>query len=247
MNIYYYLKIFLKCLFLQATQNFQCMQNVGFAWIIDKDLTRIHKNTKKIERARQRHREFFNTNPVMAPSIIGGVIKMESDNKSEEEIRTYKNNLMGPMAAIGDGFFWMSLKPFFSIIAVLFLIHGYFLGAIICIVLYNIIQFSIRAILLLSGLKEQNNVINTVTKLNLVKLGNILKVLGTAIVALVFVQYISNDLFPVEIFKQNISFLIALIITIFGFLLINKLQKPITALYIFTLLVIITTTIFDIL
>ena len=109
------LRVFLRSLFLQASWNPKGMQNLGLAYALYPALEVLYPDPEKRGEAVQRHLTFFNTHPYVAAAIVGGVLYHEERiSKGEEDpsrVNDFKRALMGPLAALGDGFFWLSLKP----------------------------------------------------------------------------------------------------------------------------------------
>ena len=114
-------RVFWRCLFLQAAWNRRGMQNLGFAYAIDPALRRLYADPGKRSEALRRHLATFNCHPYTAAAIVGGAIHHEERVAAGEEPPgaplAYKQVLQGPLAAVGDGFFWAGLRPFFGALA----------------------------------------------------------------------------------------------------------------------------------
>ncbi|RYZ37380.1 MAG: PTS mannose transporter subunit IIA, partial [Myxococcaceae bacterium] len=109
------LRVFLRSLFLQASWNPKGMQNLGLAYAVYPALERLYPPGPLREAAVRRHLVFFNTHPYVAAAIVGGVVnheqKIARGEETPDRVVGFKAALMGPLAALGDGFFWLSLKP----------------------------------------------------------------------------------------------------------------------------------------
>ena len=119
--------IFLRTFFLQALWNFERLQNIGFLYILYPVIKSLYKDKEERKKVLLRHIGFFNTNPYMANIIIAMVINAENNIASgqEQNIKKpemIKSVLAGPVAAIGDSFFWGTWRPFVSFIAILLII-----------------------------------------------------------------------------------------------------------------------------
>ncbi len=114
------MRIFLRSFLLQAVWNFERMQNIGFLYSIKPILNRLYTDKEERRQAYARHMEFFNTHPYMASSIFGITVKEEELAKegvsSFNFIYCLKSQLGGPLAAIGDSFFWATWKPLCALI-----------------------------------------------------------------------------------------------------------------------------------
>lgn len=92
------------------------MQSLGFVYAIWPALRWLYPDEEQRLLAIHRHLRLFNTHPYLAAAIIGGVLRHEERIANGEESATavnqYKEALMSPLAAVGDSFFWLALRPF---------------------------------------------------------------------------------------------------------------------------------------
>src|SRR5204863_5273535 len=114
-------RVFFRSLFLQAAWNPRGMQNIGFADAIAPALADLYPDRAERARAAERHLEFFNCHPYLAAAIVGGAVRLEEEvARGAAEPRTvsaFKSALASPFAALGDGFFWLALRPAAALIA----------------------------------------------------------------------------------------------------------------------------------
>ena len=102
------LNLFIRSLSIQGSWNFPRMQGLGFFYSL---LPWLRKVTGDGFRdACHRHLGYFNTNPYMSPYILGVVSRLEEENRGEDSVKA-RNSLMGPLGAIGDGYYWATLLP----------------------------------------------------------------------------------------------------------------------------------------
>ena len=150
-------RVFWRCLFLQAAWNRRGMQNLGFAYAIDPALRALYPAAAQREEALRRHLGFFNCHPYMAAAIVGGAIhheeKVAAGAEPGDQPLAYKQTLQGPLAALGDGFFWTALRPFFGALgAVLGLVPWLGLPAILIVLaVYNAVHLTLRITLFRAG------------------------------------------------------------------------------------------------
>jgi mannose/fructose/N-acetylgalactosamine-specific phosphotransferase system component IID len=110
------------------------MQNIGFTNASIPGLRYV--DPKNLTRAIKRCLTFFNTQPYMAPTIIG--VHLNLIEQGQEEMAEKLNpSLSGSLAAIGDTFFWTTLKPLMSLLFLLALIFDQLWGLFLVLVLYN--------------------------------------------------------------------------------------------------------------
>lgn len=119
--------IFFRSFFLQSLWNFERMQNAGFVFGLFPLIKQLYPDPEKRKEVLLRHMEFFNTNPYIVNIIFGLIAAMERDlsagkNVDPKEISAIKANTAGPLAAIGDKFFWANWRPFTALAAMCFIL-----------------------------------------------------------------------------------------------------------------------------
>jgi PTS system mannose-specific IID component len=175
-------RVFFRSLFLQATWNRRGMQNLGFAYAIEPALRALYPERERLEEALRRHLGFFNCHPYMAAAILGGAINHEervaAGLEPPESPQNYKQTLQGPLAAIGDGFFWTALRPFFGALgAVGALWRG--VPAIVAVVLvYNAIHLTLRVALFRAGYSKGDALVPLLARLALPVVADRLRTAG---------------------------------------------------------------------
>jgi PTS system mannose-specific IID component len=178
-------RVFWRCLFLQAAWNRRGMQNLGFAYAIDPALRALYRDPARRAEALARHLGFFNCHPYMAAAILGGAIHHEELVAAGEEPGTgplqYKQTLQGPLAALGDGFFWTALRPFFGALgAAGALLFGW--PAIVAVLLaYNAIHFALRIRLFRAGYARGDGIVGEVARLELPVVADRLRAAGAVL------------------------------------------------------------------
>jgi mannose PTS system EIID component len=160
-------RVFWRCLFLQAAWNRRGMQNLGFAYAIDPALRALYPEPERRREALRRHLCFFNCHPYTAAAILGGAIHHEERvARGEEPDRgpaDYKATLQGPLAAVGDGFFWTALRPFLGAAAALGTILAGWPAVVAALVLYNLLALGLRGRLFLAGYRGGDAVVQEVS------------------------------------------------------------------------------------
>jgi len=178
------LRVFLRSLFLQASWNPQGMQNLGLAYAIYPALERLYPERQALEAAVRRHLVFFNTHPYVAAAIVGGVLYHEQRIARGEEppdkVVAFKAALMGPLAALGDGFFWLSLKPATGAVCAALVPVLAAWAAVLFLFLYNLVHLTLRARLYLLGLTLGDRLVEAVARANLPTRGAKLRAVAAA-------------------------------------------------------------------
>lgn len=178
-------RVFWRCLFLQAAWNRRGMQNLGFAYAIDPALRVLYAEPERREEALRRHLGFFNCHPYMAAAILGGAIHHEErvarGAEPGAQSLQYKQTLQGPLAAIGDGFFWTALRPFFGALAALGALLLGWKAIVGALVLYNAIHLGLRAGLFLAGHRKGDALVGDIARLGLPVVADRLRGAGAAL------------------------------------------------------------------
>jgi PTS system mannose-specific IID component len=156
------------------------MQNIGFVFILKPFFDRIYIIEEEKKEALLRHVGYFNTQPYMVGIIVGAVADMEKKIANTEvdgrgEIICYmnkvKNNMSGPLAAIGEPFFYGELRPMLSLLSMFIMIifakrnPEYIIFApIIFITLYNSVHLWTRIYFMYEGFKYAGKSMKTLVQ-----------------------------------------------------------------------------------
>lgn len=135
-------RIAFRSFFLQSSWNYRGMMSMGFLYAISPALDSIHDSQHAREDAYMRHLEYFNTNPYLSSIVMGVTLALEErlsrGEIAEDIIHDTKEGLMTACAAIGDGLFWDSWRPFVAAAALTFAFGNYLLTPLIFLALYNL-------------------------------------------------------------------------------------------------------------
>lgn len=172
-------KVFTRSCTLDSGWNYERQQNMNYCYMMIPILKRLYEDDKEqMAAALQRHLEFMSCTPHVVTLLAGITGSMEEENAKNPDfdpatISAVKTSLMGPMAGIGDSFFWGTLLTIAIGISVSFSQAGSLLGPISFIFIINIPGFLSRFYCLRYGFKygvkffgsmENNEVIAKVTK-----------------------------------------------------------------------------------
>lgn len=174
-------KVLLRSFFLQATWNYERMQNLGFCFSILPALKKIYSREEELKKAISRHLEFFNTHPYMASPILGAVTRMEEEvakkTVSGEDVNSFKDSIMGAYGAMGDTFFWESLKPMTAVISVCLAAFDITLAPLVFLLMYNIPHLKTRIFGFYTGYREGLNIFEIIKAFNYTSLSQKLKII----------------------------------------------------------------------
>lgn len=147
------------------------MQNLGLTYALFPALKVLYPQPEALSAAVRRHLIFFNTHPYVAAAILGGVLYHEEriarGEETPEKVTAFKAALMGPLAALGDGFFWLSLKPAVGAVCAALVPVFSAWAAVVFLLLYNAVHLSLRARLYLLGLRLGDRLVEAVARTNL--------------------------------------------------------------------------------
>ncbi|HNV68469.1 MAG TPA: PTS system mannose/fructose/sorbose family transporter subunit IID [Candidatus Ozemobacteraceae bacterium] len=142
------LQVAFRSFFLQASWNFRGMMSMGFLYAIKPALDQIYADPELRRQAYVRHMKYFNTNPYFSSILMGVVLALEERvarrEITDDIIDDTKEGLMSAFAAVGDGFFWDSWRPFVATFALLFAFNNFLLTPIIFLTLYNLPHLYLR-------------------------------------------------------------------------------------------------------
>ena len=103
-----------------VSSNYEKMQALAYCYAVLPFLKIAYKNKPEaLQKAVLNHLQFFNTNPWVAPYILGINVAMEenADENTEEAVTSIKTGLMGPVAGLGDSLFVVIPWTIFGAIA----------------------------------------------------------------------------------------------------------------------------------
>lgn len=140
-------KVWFRSQFLQASWNFERMQNMGWAYSIIPALRKLYTKKEDQVAALKRHMEFFNTHPYVAAPILGVTLALEEDRANgadidDAAIQGVKIGMMGPLAGIGDPVFWFTVRPILGALGASLAVTGNIVGPIIFFAAWNILRMS---------------------------------------------------------------------------------------------------------
>lgn len=185
-------KTFWRTFPLQACFCYERMQNVGFAYQMVPALKKLYPDKEEASKALKRHLAIFNTTPCVVPFITGASIAMEEKFKKarengeecdEESINAVKTALMGPLAGIGDSFFWGTFRIIAAGIGASLAAQGSILGAVLFFLMYNIPQLFVRYQGLKLGYKSGVSFLENMSQGGVIALlTEVAKILGLVVV-----------------------------------------------------------------
>jgi mannose PTS system EIID component len=179
------LRMFFRSFFLQAAWNARGMQNLGFAYAMGPALDELYPDRAARAQATARHLEFFNCHPYMAAAILGGAARVEERVAAGEaepsDVSQFKTTLGPPLAALGDGFFWLALRPSAALLAAA---TAPFIGAwaiVVFLGLYNAVHLAARVWMFAAGYRRAEGIVETLGHAHYASGTPLLKACGAAL------------------------------------------------------------------
>lgn len=173
-----YYSIFMRSLALQAVWNFERMQNAGFAFALLPALKALYPDPVRRREALLRHLGFFNVHPYMVGIILGMVIRTEEEISAgtavpAEAVNNLKNALAGPLAAIGDVFFWATWRPFLALVSIGIMLavmrfhadHLLMLAPMFFITAYTLTQVVFRVVTLVMAYRGHDKIVSVIQEM----------------------------------------------------------------------------------
>lgn len=142
-------KMFWRSIPYEHSWNYERMGNVGFTWALLPILKKLYPQKKDLSVAMKRHLELYNVTPYIVTLPLGIAAAMEETNVTdptfdEKSISGVKLALMGPLAGIGDAFFWGTLRILATGIGTSLALKGNILGPILFFLVFNIPHYLMR-------------------------------------------------------------------------------------------------------
>lgn len=146
------IRVWLRALIIEWGWNAQSLQTLSFCWAIAPFLKKLHP--KEWKSVLKKYKSItFNQNPFMAHLIIGNLLYHEKRGKRKEAIESLRM-LQGPVAGVGDSFFWSSLIPFLCLVSSLFMLYKKLMAPFWIAFLFFVSQLALRMYFLLTGFKK---------------------------------------------------------------------------------------------
>ena len=217
------------------------MQNIGFAFATIPLVKQKNKTSKEIGEFLLRHLQMFNTHPYLAASILGSVVRVEEEMGAEDNksmIIQLKKTLMGPYAAIGDTFFWGTLRPFAAVVAVAMGAAGFLWAPLVFLILFNPVHLWVRWQGFMEGYHLGSQGFKYVQSLNLTAVNTKIRWLSVTVLALFMACWMQMAKKPAALMGLNNMRipLWVLLLTILCYWAIRKHISPVALFYILAII-----------
>ena len=142
-------KLFIKSNAVQSAFSFERQQGLGFGYAMLPIIDKLYDKEEDRIAAYKRHLVYFNSHPWTCGVIFGMVASLEEkkaagENISDENIQGIKGGLMGPLAGIGDSFFWGAFRPIVAGICASLALEGFGFAPILFVLVLNAVHFALH-------------------------------------------------------------------------------------------------------
>lgn len=167
------------------------LQIIGFMYAMEPGLALLYPDEEQRRQARQRYLPMFNTHPFWAPLLVGVFLSLEqrvlSGTIPPELFAKLKDTTVYTLSAIGDSLFGGTLLVAWSLTACGLAMTDHLVLAIILTVALFVALQCFRLITFILGYREGFGVLKRVKALNLIDLGDYIKIYNG--IALAFIMY----------------------------------------------------------
>ncbi|HBH13905.1 MAG TPA: PTS mannose transporter subunit IID [Leclercia adecarboxylata] len=141
--------VFWRSFQMEFSWNYERQMNLAFVYAMIPVLKKLYTRKEDLACALKRHLVFFNTTPHIVTLLLGITTAMEEKNSQQQEmdgtaIDNVKASLMGPLAGLGDSFFWGTLRLIATGIGTSLALQGNILGPILFLLVFNVPHILVR-------------------------------------------------------------------------------------------------------
>jgi mannose/fructose/N-acetylgalactosamine-specific phosphotransferase system component IID len=129
-------------LFFQTSWSFKGRQGLGLKFV----LLLTSRTREQRRRIMEHSRGALNTNPFAAGAVVGAIERAEYDVQELQTIDRFATTAQRVLAAGGDVFFWQTLRPALTALAVLLGLFGSPFAPFAFLIVFNTVTMGTRAI-----------------------------------------------------------------------------------------------------
>lgn len=223
------LKLLLRSLIYQGNWNYDNMQGTGFYYLL-KYINEKFKIGISDENLRKTT-GYFNTNPFLVNFILGIWCKEYQNNIDPN----YTRKIYGPaLSALGDRFFWHTLKPLTFILSVIICFYSPLFSLIFYLIFFNIFHFYFLYYGFEIGYSYGRNTIEWFNRIKFIKWNTV----GEGIILFATGLFLSM-IYKIQVSNLNMSILMVFaIVFLLTLLIVKKINISLALLFYTTLLLI---------
>lgn len=193
-------KVFWRSFQMEFSWNYERQMNMAYVYAMIPILRKLYQSKEEMASGLKRHLEFFNTTPHLVTLILGINAAMEEENRIDKNfdkkaIDSIKTSLMGPLAGIGDSFFWGTLRLIATGVGTSLALQGNILGPILFLLIFNVPHITLRYLFTGWGYKLGTGFLKKIQSSGLMDS----LTLGAAIIGLVVVGAMTASMIDITI------------------------------------------------
>lgn len=159
---------------LESSYNYERQQALGYCVGMWPAIKRFYHTKEDQAAALKRHMAIYNTTPHMSSTISGISAAMEKEASINAEfdvsaINNVKIGLMGPLAGIGDSFFWGTFRVIAAGIGISLAQQGSALAPIVFLLMFNVPHILVRYYGCRFGYQFGSNLMSNMTDSNIIQ------------------------------------------------------------------------------
>jgi PTS system mannose-specific IID component len=160
------LRAFFRLWAVQGSWNYERMTGVGLGFAAEPLLEDLKSaDPTRHAEAAVRSAEYFNSHPYLAGVALGALVRAEYDQVPGAQIARLRSALTSPLGALGDQFFWAGLAPATIAAAIVGVVAGKGVWALlVALLLYNAVRIGTGIWALRTGLASGTRVGATLGK-----------------------------------------------------------------------------------
>lgn len=181
-------RVFWRSFQMEFSWNYERQMNLAFVYALMPVLKKLYTNKTDLISALKRHLAFFNTTPHIVTLILGITVAMEEKNSTGQgvdarSVDNVKASLMGPLAGLGDSFFWGTLRLIATGVGSSLALQGNVLGPVLFLLIFNIPHLTIRYFFTQWGYKLGTGVLQRIAQSGMMeKLTYVASIIGLMVV-----------------------------------------------------------------
>lgn len=192
--------VFWRSFQMEFSWNYERQMNMAYTYAMIPILKKLYPKKEDMSDALQRHLAFFNTTPFIVTLILGINAALEEENCLDESfdvgtIDSIKTSLMGPIAGIGDSFFWGTLRLIATGIGTSLALKGNILGPILFLLVFNVPSILLRYLCNTWGYKLGTDFLKKIQKNGMMQS----LTLGASIIGLMVVGAMTASMIEINI------------------------------------------------
>lgn len=141
-------KVFWRSHLSQISHNYERMQSLSSLYALSPVIDKLYegKPVEEKKEAYRRHLLFYNSHPMLNPTIYGitAAVEESTDEEEKDSPIAIKTSLMGPLAGLGDGLLNFTWFPIAGSIGASFALQGSLLGPLLMFVIINALYIPLR-------------------------------------------------------------------------------------------------------